>query len=467
MSAKPLNSFQPGSKNRQGHFYGLNPSWYSQPITPPGQLERASSKGSFPDASTFKRCSTSSASLLRSSPSGTSESVSSLELKLHLLLKSKPLKPPVFDSKDGVQISASTLSPPFRRVARGPEHEVFSDVSESDYHYILDAIESDDNLIRKPSYIPCLQQLLVNLPTPIHESISVPLCTTMGNIISSLPLPSGLSTALRIHINTMVEKGKDNEDDEDKRNLGIPDMLIQRETRDAEFHPLWLFKVSFSQTSEAVEAKMQLAANKNPHIEGAMHFHITEAEPSILPSDEWALEQELDRKKVVRIREVGGSASGSGIVSFSHTWLHPLKVTVTTWLRPPNRQLKITNHGAQYYATAVLFPQQDAAGLENVQRLLKRTLGRIRDSTVQHLEGEHPPGSNDPLTALIKPLKKWAVPNTVINWGTCMDGFETAAKQMGFRRYRKWHENLLKCTVDEVNDAEYVPPASSKRRRRH
>ncbi|KAG1860341.1 hypothetical protein F4604DRAFT_1930230 [Suillus subluteus] len=230
--------------------------------------------------------------------------------------------------------------------SEGPKHEVFADVSENDYHYILDAIEFDDNIIRKPSYISHLRQLIVNLPTPVHKSILVPLHTTMGNIISTLPLPSALSTSLRIHMNMMVEKGEDNEDDEDQRNLGIPDMLIQHKTRDAEFHPLWPFEVSFSQSSEAAEVKIQLTADKNPYIMGGTHFRIAEAERYTLPNNDWVVEQELDRKNVVRIREVGGSASGSRIVSFLHTWLHPLQVTVMTWVRPPNGRLNTTNHNA-------------------------------------------------------------------------------------------------------------------------
>ncbi|KAG1888388.1 hypothetical protein F4604DRAFT_1916310 [Suillus subluteus] len=433
MPSESLNFFQPGSKNGQGCFCGPNPAWRPQPTIPPGQLKHASSsKGPSPDTGTFKRHSTSSATLLRSGQSGTSvESVSNLEPKLRLLLKSKPLKPLPFDSKDDFRQRIITA---VRKGGEGPEHEVFADVSENDYHYILDAIKFDDNIICKPSYIPRLRQLIVNLPTLVHESILAPLRTTMGNIISTLPLPSALSTSLRIHMNTMVEKGEDNEDNEDQRNLGIPDMLIQRKTRDAEFHPLWPFKVSFSQSSEAAEVKIQLTADKNPYIVGGTHFHIAEAERYTLPNNDWAVKQELDRKNIARIREVGGSASGSGIVSFSHTWLHPLQVTVTTWVHPPNGRLNTTNHNARYYATA-------------------------------HLEGEHPLGGSDPLVTLIQPLKQWTIPDTVVNWDTCIDGFEKAAKQTGFRRYRKWHEKFLKRTIDEIDDAEYVPPASSKRGR--
>ncbi|KAG2065416.1 hypothetical protein BDR04DRAFT_1161461 [Suillus decipiens] len=156
--------------------------------------------------------------------------------------------------------------------------------------------------ICKPSYIPYLQKLSVNLPTPVHKSILAPLHSTMGNIAASLPLPPALHTTIHIHMNMMIEKVEDNED-KDKCNLSIPDMLIQHEMRDAEFHPLWPFKVLFSQSLKSAESKIQLFADKNPHIEGATHFHITEAERHTLLSDEWAIKQELDKKKVECIKE--------------------------------------------------------------------------------------------------------------------------------------------------------------------
>ncbi|KAG1777571.1 hypothetical protein EV702DRAFT_1197183 [Suillus placidus] len=255
MPPEPFNFFQQGSKNGQGHFHGLNPAWHSQS---PGRLEcTSSSKGSPPPNDghiIFKQCSTTPATLLRSGQSATSvESVSTLEPKFHLLLKSKP---PVFNTKDGLhQCIIATIW----KGGKGPKHEVFSDVSKSDYHYILNAIEFDDNQIRKLSYIPRIRQIIVNLPTTHWE---------------------------------------DNNDDEDQHNLSIPNMLIQCKTRDAEFHPLWPFEVSYSQSSEVAEAKMQLTADKNPYIEGCMHFHISEVEKYTLPSDDWAIEQELDRKKV-------------------------------------------------------------------------------------------------------------------------------------------------------------------------
>ncbi|KAG2092297.1 uncharacterized protein F5147DRAFT_657709 [Suillus discolor] len=361
MPSKSLTFLQQSTTNGQGCFYERSPAWRSQPtVLVPVELKHAAGKEHSPDAGTFKQGSRPSASLLRSSKSCTSgESISSLEPKLRLLLKSKSPKPLALGPKDDFcQHIIATIW----KGGKGPEHE-----------------------------------------------------------------------------------GEDDKDDKDKHNLGIPDMLVQCETQDAEFHPLWPFEISFSQSSEAAEAKIQLFADKNPHVEGGTHFHIAEAQTHMLPSDEWVMEQELNKKKVGHIKQV----------------------TITMWLRPPNGRLRTTNRKAQYYASMVLFPQQDTAGLQNIQHLFRCTLQRVCDSMVWHLEGEHPPHRNDPHVALIKPLKQWTVPDTVV-WDACVDGLETAVKQTAFRRYHKWHENFLKCTIDEVEDAEDARAANSnKQGRRH
>ncbi|KAG2353544.1 hypothetical protein BDR07DRAFT_1496099 [Suillus spraguei] len=53
----------------------------------------------------------------------------------------------------------------------GPELEVFSNVSEEDYAYVLDAINSDCTVVWKPSYNHHLQELIVTLPSAIHETV--------------------------------------------------------------------------------------------------------------------------------------------------------------------------------------------------------------------------------------------------------------------------------------------------------
>ncbi|KAG2030480.1 hypothetical protein BDR03DRAFT_987058 [Suillus americanus] len=391
MPSEPLTFFQQGPMNGQSCFYECNSAWHSQTTIPPRQLEHFGGKGPSQDVGT-KRRSTPSASLVTSSQSGTLvESVLSLEPRLCLLLKPKLLKSPVFDPKDDF---CQHIIAAIRKGGEGPKHEMFQ---------------------RKIMITFWMQSNLMII------EFAMPLRTTMEAIITSLPLPLAFKTTLHVHMNTMVEKGEDNEDEEDSRNLGIPDMLIQCETRDAEFRLLWPFKFLFSQSSEAVESKIQYFTDKNPHIEGGTHFHIAEVERYTLPSDEWVVKQELDKKKVGHIREVGGTAASDGILSCSHTWLQPLTVTITTWLHPPNGRLKTTNHSAHFYATTVLFPQQDAAGLQNI------------------------------------------APNTLVDWDACVGSLETAAKQAGFRRYHKWHKNFLKRTINKVKDAEYVLPASANK----
>ncbi|KAG2353439.1 hypothetical protein BDR07DRAFT_1496239 [Suillus spraguei] len=53
----------------------------------------------------------------------------------------------------------------------GPKLEVFLNVLEEDYVYVLDAIDSYCKVVRKPSYNHHLQELIVTLPSAIHEAV--------------------------------------------------------------------------------------------------------------------------------------------------------------------------------------------------------------------------------------------------------------------------------------------------------
>ncbi|KAG2074146.1 hypothetical protein BDR04DRAFT_1115708 [Suillus decipiens] len=89
--------------------------------------------------------------------------------------------------------------------SNGPKVEVFLNISEQDYVYVLNAIGSDSKVIRKPSYNPHLQELTVTLPSPIHEAVLVPLCTALGIIIDSLTIPDEFDVSLPIHMAHMVD----------------------------------------------------------------------------------------------------------------------------------------------------------------------------------------------------------------------------------------------------------------------
>lgn len=240
----------------------------------------------------------------------------------------------------------------------GPEVEVFSNVTEDDYVYVLDAIGCDDKLIRKPSYIPSLHQIVATLPCPIHESILVPLRTAMGIIVESLAIPNDFEVSLPIHMGRMVDAPATAElppqDETQGYHLGVPDLVLMFQTRDADIHPYWPFEVSVSQTAEGAVTKLQKFGNQNEHVLAATHINIAESRKHASPTYEWGVEKELDRRGV-QMGELTRSEDGA-LASHSHTWYHPATVTITTWIRPPNRRLNLNSRHHAYYASAVRVP---------------------------------------------------------------------------------------------------------------
>ncbi|KAG2366301.1 hypothetical protein BDR07DRAFT_1480361 [Suillus spraguei] len=175
----------------------------------------------------------------------------------------------------------------------GPEVEVFPNVTEEDYDYILNAIGCDDNLVRKPSYIPNLKQLVATLPSPIHEVILVPLHTVMGIIVDSFTIPDDFDISLPIHTAWMIDSPATADLPHSDKNyrLGISDMFLMLQTHNTDILPFWPFKVSVSQSSEAAIAKLQKFSDQNDNVLAITHIHIAEAQKHMLPTYEWAVEQ--------------------------------------------------------------------------------------------------------------------------------------------------------------------------------
>ncbi|KAG2065987.1 hypothetical protein BDR04DRAFT_1171052 [Suillus decipiens] len=177
--------------------------------------------------------------------------------------------------------------------------------------------------------------------------------------------------------------------------------------------------------------------------------------------DEWGVEKQLDQKGV-RIRDLTSSEDGR-VTSLSHTWFHPTTVTITTWIHPPNKHLNLKSHHTSYYATAVLYPNQDNQGLQKVECIFQRTLENIRDTVVKHLQTEH--AHDQVLLASLQAVKSWSPPSKILNWDRCNKDLHAAAKQMGFDQYHSWHCNFLKCMADE--DEEYTPSTGTSKRAKH
>ncbi|KAG2063469.1 hypothetical protein BDR04DRAFT_1123243, partial [Suillus decipiens] len=253
----------------------------------------------------------------------------------------------------------------------GPEVEVFPNVSEEEYDYILNAIGCDNNLVCKLSYNPNLKQLAATLPSPIHEVILVPLCTAMGIVIDSFTIPDNYDISLPIHMAWMLDAPAtaDLPPSDQSYHLGIPDMLLTLQTCNTDILPFWLFEISVSQSSEAAIAKLQRFSDQNDNVLAVTHIHIAEAQKHTLPMYEWAIEKGLD-KRGIQMREL-------------------------TCLEDDT------------------LPQPRCAG---------------PDESPTHISHMH----NKELLDLLEVVKKWTPPTELLNWDKCMKELWAATKQTGF-----------------------------------
>lgn len=224
---------------------------------------------------------------------------------------------------------------------------------------------TSSGLCHRPSYIPRLKQLVVTLPTNVHESILKSLHIMIDFITAPIIPRALLHVKITIHMNTSVDLPDDDSDtDGDIPTMGVPDMLIQVELSNLVPIPLWAFEVSQSQTAEAALWKLGCFARKSLDLEALTLIDIAENPQYRNPKDLWAIGNGLDtsEKTVSGFEEWADEVlveDSSKVSMFSHTWMHPFKVTVTTWICSPDNILNIDNHDTNCYASEVSSDQLD------------------------------------------------------------------------------------------------------------
>ncbi|KAG1763566.1 hypothetical protein EV702DRAFT_1051761 [Suillus placidus] len=213
---------------------------------------------------------------------------------------------------------AAGLSPPYFLVPKEPQSK-----PEIPELLNLENIENAESNIQSSS----LRQLIISRiqnggDGPEVEVVLVPLHTTMGITVNSFIILDDFEVSLPIHM------------------MHNTDILF-----------FWLFEVSVSQTSEAATTKLQNFADLNKNILAATHIHIFEAQKYMSLTFEWGVERDL-AKRGVQMKELTYSENG-GFTLLSHTWCHPVMVTISMWIHPPNKRLNLKSHSSRYYVTAM------------------------------------------------------------------------------------------------------------------
>lgn len=109
--------------------------------------------------------------------------------------------------------------------------------------------------------------------------------------------------------------------------------------------------------------------------------------------------------------------------------------------------MDFSNTNAKHSHYEVLYPNQSEQALAKVQNMFQRTLERVRDTVVDHLETEHT--DDDTLLDSLQAMRDWSPPRELLDWNKCSKELRAAMKQTGFNRYRSWHRSFLKRVADE------------------
>jgi hypothetical protein len=146
--------------------------------------------------------------------------------------------------------------------------------------------------------------------------------------------------------------------------LGVPDSIIEFQT--ALRRPqLWCAEVVFSwqESEEDAMLKLQRIATNSPTILGVTLLNIVESQQYLSPSKTSDTFTQLEKKTSIIPREKwmrkSNKQSLDSVIAYGHSWVSPLSITITTWLRNPNGKFNLNEHNAECYASAVshcLFP---------------------------------------------------------------------------------------------------------------
>ncbi|KAG2128614.1 hypothetical protein DEU56DRAFT_915484 [Suillus clintonianus] len=328
------------------------------------------------------------------------------------------------------------------------EVEEFFNVSKDDYHYILDAIDEDDDedkVIRKLVYAEELKLLTATLPNRLHQAYLAPMSATLLGAVGSIGIPyrfGQIRIQTDIHLLSAVGL-----------KLGVPDMLMEYKDPDGDCIPLWATEISASQTKKSATRRLGGFMKDRGDLLAITSIDVKEKKKHVGPRS---------GSEAVEVLEEHGSVSTFSqwlshtapndedptvMKTFRHVWQHPITVTITTWLRRPDGSFSIKEKNPDLCATADLFPER--CDLEEIDHVFRRTLERIRDRVVSLIETRFPSAVKD---AAFDRIRAWSPPEPLNDWDRLADEIIVGARQTGYTRYAGCHQNILKrkAEADEV-----------------
>ncbi|KIK48160.1 hypothetical protein CY34DRAFT_104152 [Suillus luteus UH-Slu-Lm8-n1] len=272
--------------------------------------------------------------------------------------------------------------------------------------------------------------LLVEMPSAIHEAPFDCLKLALGQSISAMSYDEDLIFPM-VHMNSSLRV---------KRKSVTPDICI---TVTPASGPTRIVLVPFigecacSEDKAHAIRKLKTTIAAYPHTKMAVLGLVCEAQPYKCPDENSVASQTLSiLDEALPLDEfiTERFPPCTSITIADHNWCHIRSVEFLVWVKGDDEAfLDLDNEDAEHMAHGTLLPDLN---MDAVKSMLKRGLGKIRDSFVAFSKQLDPDADCTELEEDTIALR--------IRWKDYLIALNNGADVTAWTRYKNWHEKLIK-----------------------
>ncbi|KAI6013293.1 hypothetical protein EDC04DRAFT_2904708 [Pisolithus marmoratus] len=260
------------------------------------------------------------------------------------------------------------------------EYLVYEEVSMSDYVYIMNCLEKDENqrTWNRLTYFPNSQRLMVSSPSAAHESVLHAIMKGLDHILDTIPLSKSSVTCQMMTAHSVDTVSVE----------AVPDLTVMMCTKAGQAgRPIWLMECAFSQSDHNVMRKLNTYVQDIPSVLVVGKILIKQAEKYRSPGSNCSIAPRLRSSDLMTMDEWTGDVGVdeyAHVVVDGHTWFLLSSVEIHLWMRQPGKPwIEMNDLNGDGYAFGTLYPTVD---LDNINSAFQRGLERVKEVILLHLD---------------------------------------------------------------------------------
>jgi len=296
----------------------------------------------------------------------------------------------------------------------------------------IEEVLGETGRISKPrlTYDYDKNSLLVEMPSAIHEAPFDCLKLSLGHSIAALPYDNDIIFPM-VHMNSSLSV---------KRKSVTPDICITVTPAEGPTKTVlvpFIGECACSEDKPHVISKLKDTIAAHPHTKMVVLVLIREAQPYSSPGKDSVAWDTLSRSDVPLELDqfiTERFPPCTPITIANHKWCHISTVDVFVWVRGDDEPvIDLETEDAEHMAHGTLLPD---INMDAVKSMLKRGLGKIRDSFVAFSKQLNP-------TVDCTELEE-AVITLPVRWKDYVIALNNGADVTAWMRYKTWHEKVIK-----------------------